>query len=355
MATRLAFTLMLNSRLNRHAVAIGGIAILVTGGCTPTDSASADSQAPKSGDTRGQAETRPDTAGRPTSSDIAIPLSVPGLTESSGAAMSVTQSGIWFTINDSGHEPILFAVDTLGAERGRWLVNDAKNNDWEAVAIGSCGDSGSAGRDGAGPMRCVYIGDVGDNDANRRTVSIYRVREPEIADSAKTGSLNAERLRFRYDDGPRDVESMYVGANGTIYLITKRASSNWAGKLQPARTYVLPASAWPRSGSGANDTVTATFDQLLPIVPGSAPLRTITDAAAAPDGRHVAVRTYGEVYLFKSTEATGRILSTVRPSVCTLVPLDEWQGEGITWHRSSLLLTSERAKSPMHIIGCPLP
>src|SRR5688572_26609044 len=41
------------------------------------------------------------------------------LPENSGATMSASQPGIVFTINDSGHDPVLFALDTTGALRGR--------------------------------------------------------------------------------------------------------------------------------------------------------------------------------------------------------------------------------------------
>src|SRR5262245_26085772 len=44
------------------------------------------------------------------------------LLESSGVAVSATQPGVLFTINDSGNEPLLFATDSTGADRGVWRV-----------------------------------------------------------------------------------------------------------------------------------------------------------------------------------------------------------------------------------------
>src|SRR5262245_30899673 len=49
------------------------------------------------------------------------------LLELSGAAMSARQPGVVFTINDSGDEPALRAIDTTGADRGTWLVTGAVN------------------------------------------------------------------------------------------------------------------------------------------------------------------------------------------------------------------------------------
>src|SRR6185503_16943737 len=68
---------------------------------------------------------------------VRIP-SARGMRETSAAAMSTKQSGVLFTITDSGNEPRLFAVDTTGALRGVWSITGATNVDWEAVTIGTC-------------------------------------------------------------------------------------------------------------------------------------------------------------------------------------------------------------------------
>jgi hypothetical protein len=95
----------------------------------------------------------------------------------------------------------------------------------------------------------------------------------------------------------------------------------------------------------------------LPIVPGSAPLRYITDAALAPDARLLAVRTYAQVYTFATDPATGRVLGASPPAVCNIVALNVWPGEGVTWlgPNGKLLLTSEGRDSPMQVVDCPMP
>lgn len=275
------------------------------------------------------------------------------LVESSAAVMSVTQPGVLFTINDSGHEPLLFAVDTTGADRGAWRVSGARNRDWEAAALGPCGSGGDAGAAAAGPASCVYIGDVGDNGAEHAAVMVYRVREPRAARGGRTGAVPAERIRFRYADGPHDVEAMLVGGDGTMHFITKRPLTDASGRKRPALVFTLPAAAWrePRA------LHVAALADSLPIVPGTAVGRQITDAALAPDGRWAAVRTYVQVYVFAAEPATGRIRTDVAPSVCNVVDLDERQGEGITWLGASgpLLLTSEGRREPLRVIDCPRP
>ena len=283
------------------------------------------------------------------------------LVENSAAAMSTTQPGVLFTINDSGNDPVLFALDTSGADRGEWLVAGATNVDWEAASVGPCGGA-TAGTRSAGPVArstretrssCVYIGDVGDNGEVRRQVTIYRVREPASNGGKRwRDTVVAEALPFRYADGPHDVEAMYVAPNGSITLITKRPRENVAGRLRPALVFTLPAVAWMSEG-----VVVADLTDSLPIVPGSAPMRTITDAALSPDGRYLAVRTYSQVYVFAADSATGRPRTSIPPAVCSIAGVEDQPGEGVTWTGmgNRLLLTAEGRRSDLSIVSCPLP
>jgi hypothetical protein len=267
----------------------------------------------------------------------------PELTENSGAVMSSKQPGVLFTINDSGHEPTLFALDTSGSDRGAWRIGRASNGDWEAITSGPC----TVNTDSV----CLYIGDVGDNDARRRSVSIYQVPEPDAQQRGYTGGIRARRLRFRYEDGPHDVEAMFMAPDRAIALITKRRNVDAAGRPRPALIFSLPAARW-------TDTLAvARLTDSLPVDSGKTPLRSITDAALSPGGRFLAVRTYNQVVVFATDTLTARIRRDIRPAVCNVEPLKERQGEGVTWLSAdgSLLLTSEGTKEPLRIVRCPLP
>jgi hypothetical protein len=272
------------------------------------------------------------------------------LVENSGASLSHTQPGVVFTINDSGNDALLFALDTAGADRGVWRIAGANNNDWEAVSVGPCG-ARAADTTAPAPGDCVYIGDVGDNGAAYRTRVIYRVPEPLAQRPGFAGDLRAERLRYVYSDQPHDVEAMYVAPNGDTYLVTKRRLVGLGNRLRPALVFRLPATAWGRG------TAVAELVDSLAVVPGSAPDRQITDAALSLDGRWLAVRTYRQVFVFATDSATGRVRGAIPPSVCNIVSFSQRQGEGITWFGRSemLLLTSEGRLSPMVAVDCPMP
>lgn len=270
------------------------------------------------------------------------------LVENSVAVTSVTQPGIVFGLNDSGHEPIVFAFDSTGAARGSWSVPGARNRDWEAAALGPCtGDLGG--------RSCLYIGDVGDNEARRRSVTVYQVPEPTVPTGAAMagGTLEISRkLEVRYPDRPHDVEAMYVTRDGTLFLITKRRLLDSARTTRPALVYRVPAAAWVASG-----TVAATLADSLPIIPGSAPGRQVNDAALSRDGKHLAVRTYSEVFIFLLDPSTGLPVSGGRPTSCIILGLEEHQGEGIGWWWDDrrLLLTSEGQRSPLFVVECRKP
>ena len=273
------------------------------------------------------------------------------LIEGSGAALSTAQPGVWFTTNDSRHGPTLFALDTLGAARGHWRVARATNIDWEAVALGPCttNDTLAAGERAS----CLYIADVGDNDEVRPSVALYQLPEPEAREVGATrGEVTAQILSFRYEDGPHDVEAMYVGPLGDVVLITKRPRRNTVGQGRPALVFTIPARAWT-----AGQPVVAMLTDSLPIVPGSAPGRLITDAALSADARHVVVRTYRDVLIFAADSATGRIDTQILPTFCSIQGMERGYGEGISWLGTSgdLLLTQEGRNAPVHIVRCRLP
>lgn len=267
------------------------------------------------------------------------------LVENSGAAMSRSQPGVFFTINDSGNEPWLFALDTTNGDRGRWRVDGAVNVDWESVAPGPCRPDDPA-------ADCVYIGDTGDNAESDPDHTIYRVREPRALSARSAGSVPMQALHYRYADGPHDVEAIYVSPDGAIWFVTKRPRAASAGTLRPALVFRLPPEAWD-----ASVVAVAPLADSLPIVPGSAIGRQITDAALAPDARHLAVRTYAQVYIYATDSVTGAVDHAVPAAVCNVAGLRERQGEGITWldARGRLVLTSEGRYAPLFIVNCPLP
>ncbi len=251
----------------------------------------------------------------------------PNVGESSGVTASRRQSGIIWTLNDSGNGAWIYATDTLGRAHGAFEVANAENFDWEAIALGPCG-----------PRDCLYIADTGNNGQNRRTGTIYRVPEPAIP-SQRTATQPAQALEFRYPRGRWDVEAAFVDSTETVWLITK-------GRGRAPAVYRLPPEAWE-----SGETATAVEAGKLSLDTESLGNR-VTDAALAPSGRIVAVRTYLAIYLFALT-GQGTLAPT--GTACDAAGL-QIQGEGISWLDDRVLvLTSEGSfgyRGTIVLLGC---
>lgn len=246
-------------------------------------------------------------------------LAHPRLAEVSGVAPSRSHPGILWVINDSGNPPDLLAVDSTGALLGAIPLSGATNTDWEEIALGPCG-----------AQTCLYIADTGDNLERRAEVAIHRLVEPPPPDAPAMPSRSVETLRFRYPDGPHDVEAMGVLPDGTTLLVTK-------GRSGGVLAYRLSASAW----QAGQRTVVAERIDSLPIAPALGMGRAISGMAIAPDGSRAVIRTYRDLFLF-ALESGLRFRPLGGPTACDIVGREP-QGEAIGWLADGrLILLSER-------------
>lgn len=142
------------------------------------------------------------------------------INESSGIVASRINKGIFWTHNDSGDAPFIYAFDAKGKQRGTFRVAGAQSLDWEDIAIAF---------DSKTNKSFLYIGDIGDNSKERESIIVYRVAEPVItaedANSTKANARqteNAEAIRLQYPDGKHNAETVMVHpTTGDIYIVTK--------------------------------------------------------------------------------------------------------------------------------------
>jgi hypothetical protein len=217
--------------------------------------------------------------------------------ESSGLAKSARPGVLW-THNDQGNPPYLYAID----ESGRLLQTvsvPVRAIDWEDLASATC-PGGS----------CLYVGDIGDNDANRNAITIYRIPEPA---AGATASGPAVALRARFPDGPADAESLFVLPSGDLFVVTK-------GRRREIALYRYPSPQRPDE-----IVVLERVRELFP-EPEDDDDR-VTAATSTPDGRWIGVRTYRTLYIYDAR----RLLDggAVEPTVVDLEPHGESQGEGL--------------------------
>lgn len=257
------------------------------------------------------------------------------LAESSGLAASRTYPGILWSHNDSGHDAVLFALDTLGNVIGRTRVAGARNIDWEDITLAPC-----AQQTGDADTDCLYIADTGDNRLRRDDIAIYRVPEPDPRD---TVTAPAERFPLHLPDGPRDIEALYILPGEDVHLVTK-------GRAHPIDVYRYPSPL--RAGEGVEVERVQSLSQEPVQLP-----QHVTGAAASPDGRWVAIRSYTAVQLFTPT-SSGHLTPALSEPGIDLMRLAEPQGEAVEiLSDGTLYFTSESgpngATGPLSRLRCP--
>lgn len=230
------------------------------------------------------------------------------ITESSGLAASRTHEHIYWTHNDSGYGPYVYAVDgRTGKTVATLTLRGVEARDVEAISVSPDGE--------------VYVGDIGDNfDGRWNEVWIYRFSEPE---RLRNATVDVEQYTVRYDDGPRDAESLMVHPKtGRVYIASKSRKN--AGLYQGPKRL---------STSGTN-----TFRRIRDIDTWA------TDGAFSPDGTRLLLRGYfsADMYRWKQggSGSPASFLSTVP------VPMQK-QGESVTFTPDgrTLLLGSEGENS----------
>ena len=226
---------------------------------------------------------------------------LPELPEASGLAASRRTPGRFWSHNDSG-EPVLFALDGSGKLTGMVQVTGADVEDWEAIAIGPCPDGS-----------CLYIGDIGDNEAERERITIYRLAEPAVA----TGSAEVtDVFHATYPDGPQDAESLLITSDGRLHVVTKGDTSmvslyRFPGELRSGHTVRLERVGAPGESGRLPET-----DR-------------ITDAAVSPDDRWVVLRSTHMLTFFRAADLfAGNWQEAGR---LPLAALGEPQGEGVSF------------------------
>ena len=249
------------------------------------------------------------------------------LSESSGVAVSRTYPGVLWTHNDSGHDPVVFAMSLGGQILGAFSVQGAESRDWEDISLGRCPDVWSSESD------CLYIGDIGDNRRRRSVYSLYIIPEPNptsVEPTATTTVAEVRRVDFVYPDERHDAEAMAVSPDGDVTIVTK-------GRNGRTQVFVIHH-AVVEQAIRQNRAITPESRGTLAIDPAPLIGKVVTGAAFSPSGRILAVRTYTEIYLYTVGE-DGELLP---PAVPCFVGIIEPGGEAVDFlDEETLVLTSE--------------
>lgn len=239
-------------------------------------------------------------------------LQAPALAEVSGILASRRRPGVFWVLNDSGDRSRLFAIDRQGTLLSEVRVTGAKNVDWEDLTTDADG--------------YLYIGDFGNNDNNRKDLTIYVIEEPDPRDPADSVVTVLRRIPFFFPEQHRfpDPENMNYDCeavfsdNGKLFVLTKHRSDS------RTTLYRIPLDGIAKRPA----------ERIADYDIGSM----VTSAAVSPDGRYLAVLSYQYIHVFQRPDRGDNWLG----GPCHRILIEGRQCEGITFERERILFTNEQ-------------
>lgn len=219
--------------------------------------------------------------------------------ECSGLVQSLRYNGVFWTLSDSGNQPVIVPVTARGKIAPGWngpvRIEGVNNNDWEDLALDAKGN--------------LIIADVGNNSGRRKQLMLHFVKEPK---PGATTAKPTRTLRVHYEDQREaspdyDCEAVFE-AGGKIFFLTKHRTDT------RTRLYRLDGDSTKRSNP-------------LRLVDSFEIGGMVTGADTSPDGKLVAVLTYTALWVFEFDPKTGNIFTgSVRRT-----PIFAWQAEGVAF------------------------
>jgi hypothetical protein len=235
--------------------------------------------------------------------------------EASGIAFSRNHLGIIYTHNDSGGESVVYLIDSLGKEKGNIKLVGVKNRDWEDIAVGPGPDP---------KLNYIYVGEIGDNNAEYKSVRIYRFPEPKSLKEEM--EAEPEVLKLSYPDGPRDAETLMVDPiSKDIFIVSKRDSVNIL--------YRAPQSAFSKKDFELEKVMELPFTMSVA-------------GDISVDGKQILIKNYFTVFYWIRKEGES-IPEALKRNPIILPYKPEPQGEAIAFHpngKSYFTLSETRFK-----------
>lgn len=238
---------------------------------------------------------------------------------SENSAIEVIGSGIW-TVQDHGNSEEVFRIGADGKLLHSLQIEGVKNNDWEELASDAEGN--------------LYIGDMGNNDNNRRDLAIYKIPSATLNQNTATVAASTQ---FHYpeqtDFPPKKTQRLFdceafFQHNGFFYLFTKNRSKGFDGT-----TYLYKVPNQP----GSFAAVKIGEFKTCPNFHGCA----VTAADISPDGKKVILLTSSKVFVFEEFPSDNFLDGKV--SVIDLVEVSQKEGAGFL-DDNTLIISEEGSK-----------
>ena len=251
------------------------------------------------------------------------------LDEISGVGCSKKNPHLLWMHNDSGDGSYVFGINDSTGKLAVTLNYSRVVKDCEDMAMDYKDNS-------------IYIGDIGDNNAKRKYIAVYKMREPGLAHANKKQqvAINATVLYLKYPDGPRDAETLMIDpVDKVLYIVSKREDS--------VGVYTAPLNF------KSNDTITLKRMCRLHFN-GFGFGKWITAGDISADGSQILLKNYTNVYYWKRKN-NEPVWQTMLRKPVELPYTMEKQGEAIcfTPNGEGYFTTSEGKAQPVYYYDVP--
>ncbi|WP_343914767.1 SdiA-regulated domain-containing protein [Aquimarina litoralis] len=222
-----------------------------------------------------------------------------------------------YAVNDSGNENVVFLLNQKGKILEEIKIPNSKNVDWEDLAYDHNNN--------------IYIGDFGNNNNDRKNLTIYRVS------GIKNKQIKTTTIEFFLEDQKKfppskkkrnfDIEAFFYN-KGSFYLFTKNRGSKFNGETKLYKLQDKPG----KQKAKLIDTHTICDDARDCF---------ISSAAINYNGDTIALLTYNKIFIlsdFKGDDLFGGKIKKIKLNHFS-------QKEGICFLTdSTLLIVDEKQK-----------
>lgn len=239
--------------------------------------------------------------------------------ELSGIASSVTNPGILYVHEDDAGTNIVPLTNAQGDDLGKLVLDNISTRNIEDVRVAPGPEAGKS---------YIYLADIGDNNASRKTITIFRFAEPVLKDLSGTSAIHVQsidKIELAYPKGAVNAETLLVDpVTKDIFVASKETSRS-----------TIYMATYPQSL-----TSTTVLKSVV-----KTDLDLLTSGDISPGGSEILLRNKGQIWYWKRTAGQSVAQTILTAPQAAPYAGNEHQGEGICFmHDASGYFTDTEIK-----------
>jgi hypothetical protein len=241
------------------------------------------------------------------------------INEASGIVASPTFLGYFWTHNDSGDNPRLFLIDSLGQGLKEFNIANVTNRDWEDISMH---------KDPTTKKNYIVVAETGDNRAVYGEYSLLFIEEPN-SNTINDNLLYVQKeIKYTYPDGPKDAEALMIDPyTNDIFIVSKREANVSLYRI-----------AFPFK---LEETIIT--EKVLTL-----PLTFITAGDISENGEEILIKNYDSIYYF-SRKQNETVIQAMTKTPIVIPYVREPQGEAICFGHDGKSFYTVSEKTSMNI------